>query len=164
MDALLKSLMDTLSYEVKLHEDLLAILQDESKSIGQAPPSKLLQIQSAKQHLSYKIAGIEAQRVKIVQEIATQWDVEFKELTLSKIISQVSNDIGQPLQHYLKQLKQLITKIQQLANRNGSLSEVRLKPIEMSLRFIHDWQKSQQTYSDAGTLQSSPEKLSRASV
>ena len=90
--------------------------------------------------------------------------MDYKELTLSQIISRVSTDTGQLLADCFAQLKHLVVEIRQLANKNGSVSKDRLKPVEMSLRFVHDWHKSQQTYSDAGTLQSAPEKVSRASI
>ncbi len=164
MDALLANLSEILAHEVGLHQELLGVLQEESESIGQVAPSKLLQLQSAKQYLSHKIETLESQRIEVVQKIATSWEVDFKDLTLSHIISRVSQEMGQLLEGHLAQLKHLVVEIRRLANRNGSLSMARLKSVEMSLRFIQDWQKNQQTYSDAGTLQSAPEKVSRASI
>lgn len=164
MDALLNHLGDILSNEVQLHEELLAVLQEEAESIGQVSPSTLLHLQSIKQHISHKITNLETRRTTVVQELAKAWNVDFKTLTLRKIIVQTPEEIGQHLQQCFDQLKALITPIQQLAYKNGSLSETRLKPIAMSLRFIHDWHKNQQTYSGAGTLNSSPEKVARKSI
>ncbi len=164
METLLTSLIQILSYEVELHEELRVVLQEESKGIGRISASELLLLQSSKQHISRKIAMTEVRRIEVVQEMATKWKMDSKELTLSKIILQVPHEIGQSLQHCYEQLKDIITEIQKLAIANGSLSKARLKPIEMSLRFIADWQKEQKTYSIAGVLQNSPEKISRVSV
>ncbi|MBF0280155.1 MAG: flagellar protein FlgN [SAR324 cluster bacterium] len=164
MDALLADLSEVLSHQVKLHEELLAVLQDESVSIGQVAPSKLLLLQSAKQQIAHKIAAIETRRIGIVHDIAGAWEIDSKELTLSQIIARVSEEVASILEECFTSLKRLVAEIRRLANKNGSLSMARLKSVEMSLRFVHDWQKAQQTYSDAGTLQSTPEKISRASI
>ncbi|MBF0286392.1 MAG: flagellar export chaperone FlgN [SAR324 cluster bacterium] len=164
MKTLLTSLIQILSYEVELHEELGMVLQEESKGIGRIAASELLLLQSAKQQISRKISTMETRRIEVVQDIAAQWRMNPKELTLSKIILQAPHEIGESLQHCYEQLKTIIIDIQKLAISNGSLSKVRLKPIEMSLRFIADWQKEQKTYSVAGTLQNSPEKISRTSV
>ena len=164
MDALLHSLEEILCHETQLHEELLAVLQEEATSIGQVAPAALLHLQSLKQHLSHKIVALEKRRAPVVQELAHIWQVNGVELTLSQIIRRSPPEMRQSLQHCFDQLKKLIQEIRLLAHKNGALSEARLKPIEMSLRFIHDWQKKQKTYSIAGTLTSVPEKVARRAI
>lgn len=164
MDVLLQNLEEILSNEAQLHQELLSLLEEEAISIGQVAPSALLHLQSLKQHVSHKIIGLEKRRTQVVEELAQAWNVDFAELTLSQIIQRAPQEMRQPLQQCFDQLKKLIQEIRQLAHKNGALSETRLKPIEMSLRFIHDWQKKQRTYSIAGTLTSAPEKVARRAI
>lgn len=164
MNALLTGLLTILKQQVIYHEDLLAILHEETQSIGQAPASKLLKLQSAKTILSRKIMSIEEQRIQNVQEIADHWKVDETPLTLSQIIEKVPSDMKAPLSECFAQLKQVVKAIQTQALKNSKLSESRLKPIDMSLQFINDWHKSRQTYSGTGALRASTSTLSRTSI
>lgn len=164
MDVLLNELQDILSEVVELHESLLGVLQEEAQTMGKAPASTLLKLQSTKQAFTRKIAAVEKRRITTVNGLTDFWELTETPLTLRQIIARVPEEQGRPLEDCFGQLKQLVTMIQQQAQRNGKLAEVRLKPIDMSLRFINDWQKNRTTYSGAGRLKSSPGPLSRVSI
>ncbi len=160
----LTPLVTILSEEVELHESLLESLHQETRGIGRLPASALLQIHSAKQQKSRKIVAIEEQRIGIVRQLATQWNMAWEDLTLREIIARAPAKEGETLQQHYDRLKTLVKEIKDVATRNGRNSQARLKSIEMSLQFINDLQRSQKTYSMTGALASTSEKLSRIAI
>lgn len=164
MDEQLTQLVSVLAELTLVHQELREHLQQEYQHMGRLSGSALLQLQSAKIMSARKIANLEEGRIAIVRQIAQAWEVEEATLTVSGIIAKSEETIARSLSDSFRRLQELIKEIQVLAQTNSQMSEARLKPIEMSLKFLADLQKHQQTYSDKGNIQSTSNKVSRAAV
>ncbi|MBF0352263.1 MAG: flagellar protein FlgN [SAR324 cluster bacterium] len=164
MSLYLTQLLEILQKEVVLHQELLGTLREEAQSLGQVSGAALLKLHSAKIMFSRKIAGLEQERLIIVQNIAEEWQMEARQLSLRTIISMIPSEMALPLQHCFDQLKQLIEAIQSCADHNSRISEARLGSVESSLKFLQSMKKRQHTYSGAGIIQPAMQSTSRISV
>ena len=84
-----------------------------------------------------------------------------EELTLSVIISKTTEEYSKPLQRCFDQLKNLITEIGKIADKNSVQASGRLKSIKSSIQFMSQIQNGPPTYSDAGKIQKGTSKISR---
>ncbi|MGK5094903.1 flagellar protein FlgN [Deltaproteobacteria bacterium TL4] len=161
---LMDQLLNILSAEVGLHEELRGWLKQESETMGSISGSSLLKLQSSKIKYTQKITRLESTRIDVVRQLATFWETGKEPLTLSVIINKTSEAYKQPLQSVFDRLKFLVKEIHHLAQQNGRLSQTRLEPVELSLKFLSSLRSRQQIYSEAGTIQSSKTTVSRLSV
>lgn len=164
MEKQLSTLVNILSEQVILHENLLNLLKEENLKIGIHSGSSLLRLHSDKLMLTRKIAYLEEQRILIIKNLAEMWQEEEKTLTLSWIIQKVSIEYKEPLKNSFNLLKKFMNEIKESAEHNARISKARLKSVDQSLRFLKDIHKSQKTYSYNGILKSGKTKLTRAAV
>lgn len=164
MEESLDELTALLEREAELHEQLLILLNEEGESYGKASGAELLQLQSAKSQVVRRIEQLEQERITLVQGLARHWDLPAPELRLRQIAERCGGAHGQALSDCHYRLTSLLEQIRQSAERNGRLSESRLKSVNAAIRFMSEAQGLQQTYSEAGKLQSGKSKFSRSSV
>ena len=82
----MQELLNILRKEVELHEQLILLLQKESKGFGRLRGSELLKLQGEKSRCVRATARLERERIQLVERFADSWNAESKELTLSVII------------------------------------------------------------------------------
>ena len=133
----MKELLNILQQEVELHEQLISMLQTESKGFGRLRGSELLKLQGEKSRCVRATAKLEKQRIQLVEQIAYSWNMPSKELTLSVIISRAMEEYSAPLQKCFDQLKRLINGIHKLADKNSLQASGRLKSVESSIQFMN---------------------------
>ena len=157
----MKELLKILQQEVKLHEQLISLLQKESEGFGRLRSSELLKLQGEKSRCVRATAKLERERIQFVEKLADSWNTESKELTLSVIIDRTEDEYSEPLQQCFERLKSLIAKISKIADENALQASGRLKSVESSIRFMSQLQNGPPTYSDAGKLQNGTSAMSR---
>ena len=160
----MKELLNILRREVELHEQLIAMLQRESEGFGRLRGSELLKLQGEKSRCVRSSVRLEKERIQLVEQVADFWKMESKDLTLSIIISRVTEEYSVPLQQCFDKLKSLIHQIHKIADENSLQASGRLKSVESSIRFMSQLQNGPPTYSDAGKIQSSTSTISRTEV
>ncbi len=157
----MQELLNILRQEVELHEQLILLLQKESKGFGHLRGSDLLKLQGEKSRCVRATARLERERIQIVEQFADSWNTESKELTLSVIIDRTEDEFSKSLQQCFERLKSLVTEIRKIADENSLQASGRLKSVESSIRFMSQLQNSPPTYSDAGKLQNGTSTMSR---
>ena len=160
MDELLKILQK----EVVLHKNLISLLKKESEGFGHLRGSELLKIQGEKSRCVRASARLERERIELVEKIAHSWDMKSKELTLSVIIANTTEDYSKPLRICFDQLKSLISEIISIADENSIKASGRLKSIESSIQFMSQIPSDLPIYSDAGRIQKGISKMPRTEV
>jgi len=160
MDELLKILQK----EVMLHGSLASLLKKESDGFGHLRGSELLKLQGEKSRCVRASARLERERIELVEKIAHSWDMRSKDLTLSVIISNTTEEYSKPLKLCFDQLKNLIEEINRIADENSVKASGRLKSVESSIQFMSQIQRGLPTYSDAGKIQKSSSKIPRTEV
>lgn len=164
LESLLTQLIETLNAEWHLHQELLILLEDEARKMGTLSGSELLHLHSKKMRVCRKVKGLEDQRLPLTHEIADFLSVPSSSVSLQFLIEQAPVFFKEPLEHCQQQLRAVIRQIQECASRNSRISEARLKSIEVSLKFLTDFQKNQQVYSGSGALQKSNASLERTLI
>ena len=154
-------LLEILQKEVKLHEQLISLLQKESEGFGSLRGSDLLKIQGEKSRCVRASARLERDRIEFVKNIALSWNMKLEDLTLSVIISKTTEEFSIPLQKCFDQLKSLIIDIGRMADKNSLQASGRLKSINSSIDFMNQIQSGPPTYSDSGKIQKGASKISR---
>ena len=154
-------LLEILQKEVKLHEQLISLLQKESEGFGSLRGSDLLKIQGEKSRCVRASARLERDRIEFVKNIALSWNMKLEDLTLSVIISKTTEEFSIPLQKCFDQLKSLIIDIGKMADKNSLQASGRLKSINSSIDFMNQIQSGPPTYSDSGKIQKGASKISR---
>ena len=154
-------LLEILQREVKLHEQLISLLQKESEGFGSLRGSDLLKIQGEKSRCVRASARLERDRIEFVKTIALSWNMKLEDLTLSVIISKTTEEFSIPLQKCFDQLKSLIIDIGRMADKNSLQASGRLKSINSSIDFMNQIQSGPPTYSDSGKIQKGASKISR---
>ena len=157
----MNGLLKILQKEIKLHENLISLLQNESEGFGSLRGSDLLKLQGEKSRCVRSSARLEKERIELVEKIAHSWNMKAEELTLSVIISKTTEEYSKPLQRCFDQLKNLITEIGKIADKNSVQASGRLKSIKSSIQFMSQIQNGPPTYSDAGKIQKGTSKISR---
>ena len=160
----MKELLNILRQEVELHEHLITMLQQESEGFGRLRGSELLKLQGEKSRCVRASARLEKERIQLVEQVADFWKMESKDLTLSVIISRLTEEYSVPLQQCFDKLKSLIRQIHKIADGNSLQASGRLKSVESSIRFMSQLQNGPPTYSDAGKIQTATSTISRTEV
>jgi len=160
MDELLRILQK----EVVLHQNLISLLNKESEGFGHLRGSELLKLHGEKSRCVRASARLERERIEYVEKIAHSWDMKSKDLTLSAIITRATEEYSKPLKQCFDQLKNLISKINNIADENSIKAKGRLKSVESSIQFMNQTQSCLPTYSDAGRIQKSTSKIPRTEV
>jgi FlgN protein len=153
VETLLNELKALLSEEVALHEGLRSDLAYESEQDGQLPSADFLRLQQRKYYWVNQIEGIETRRIEHVRQLAEQWRVDPRKLTLREIIARSSSPLSEELQGYHGALTALVEAIRTLARETSANAQARLKAIEATLTVIGEAVKMHPTYSEAGRLQ-----------
>ncbi len=159
----MQELLNILRQEVELHEQLILLLQKESKGFGRLCGSELLKLQGEKSRCVRATARLERERIQLVEQFADSWDIESKELTLSAIIGR-TEEYSEPLQQCFDRLKRLLAEIRKIANENALQASGRLKSVESSIQFMSQLQNGPPTYSDAGKIQKGTSTMPRTEV
>ena len=115
----MQELLNIMRQEVELHEQLISQLQKESEGFGRLRGSELLKLQGEKSRCVRASVRLENERIQLVNELADSWNVGSKELTLSVIISRVTEEYSLPLQQCFDKLKSLINQIHKIADENS---------------------------------------------
>jgi len=157
-------LLNILLQEVELHEQLILLLQNESKGFGRLRGSELLKLQGEKSRCVRATARLESERIQLVEQFADSWNTESKELTLSAIIGRTEEEYSEPLQQCFDRLKRLLAEIRKIADENALQASGRLKSVESSIQFMSQHQNGPPTYSDAGKIQKGTSTMPRTEV
>jgi len=160
----MRELLNILQQQVKLHENLLSLLQKELEGFGSIRGSELLKLQGEKSRCVRASAQLEKERISLVEQYAKSWDTDFSKLTLRVIIGRADDEYSLPLQKCFDRLKMLIAKIREIAEENTIQSSGRLKSVESSLKFISQLQKGPPTYSEVGKIQNRTGIMPRTEV
>ena len=153
MEKLLNDLKALLGEEVALHEGLKADLTVESVQDGQLAAGDFLRLQQRKYYWINQIEAIEARRLEQVRELAGQWALDPRKLTLRAIIARVGDPLDAEFQGYHAALTHLVEEVRHLARETGANAQARLKAIDATLAVIGEAVKMHPTYSEAGRLQ-----------
>ena len=156
-------LLNILLQEVELHEQLILLLQKESKGFGRLRGSELLKLQGEKSRCVRATARLERERIQLVERFADSWNAESKELTLSVIIGR-TEEYSEPLQQCYDRLKRLLAEIRKIADENALQASGRLKSVESSIQFMSQLQNGPPTYSDVGKIQKGTSTMPRTEV
>tara|TARA_B100000953_G_scaffold20968_1_gene17459 strand:+ start:252 stop:731 length:480 start_codon:yes stop_codon:yes gene_type:complete len=159
----MQELLNILRQEVELHEQLILLLQKESKGFGRLRGSELLKLQGEKSRCVRATARLERERIQLVEQFADSWNTESKELTLSAIIGR-TEEYSEPLQQCFDRLKRLLAEIRKIADENALQASGRLKSVESSIQFMSQLQNGPPTYSDAGKIQKGTSTMPRTEV
>ena len=159
----MQELLNILRQEVELHEQLILLLQKESKGFGRLRGSELLKLQGEKSRCVRATARLERERIQLVEQFADSWNTESKELTLSAIIGR-TEEYSEPLQQCFDRLKLLLAEIRKIADENALQASGRLKSVESSIQFMSQLQNGPPTYSDAGKIQKGTSTMPRTEV
>ena len=149
----MRELLNILQKQAELHENLLCLLQKESKGFGSLRGSELLKLQGEKSRCVRAISQLEKERILLVEQYAKSWETDSKNLSLRVIIGRADDEYTIPLQKCFERLKLLIAKIREIAEENSMQSSGRLKSVESSVQFISQLQNGPPTYSEAGKIQ-----------
>ena len=153
MDKLLNELKALLGEEVALHEGLKSDLAFESEQDGELPAAEFLRLQQRKYYWINQIEGIESRRIEQVRQMAEQWEVDARKLTLREIIARSPDPVNEEFAGYHKALTELVEEIRALARETSANAQTRLKAIDATLAVIGEAVKMHPTYSEAGRLQ-----------
>ena len=160
----MQELLNILQQEVELYEQLILLLQKESRGFGRLCSSELLKLQGEKSRCVRATALLEMERIQLVEQFADSWNTESKELTLSVIIGLTEEEYSEPLQKCFDRLKVLLDEIRKIADENALQASGRLKSVESSIQFMSQLQNGPPTYSDAGKIQKGASIMPRTEV
>ena len=164
MEARLTNLKDLLVEEIEIHEALKNELQQEAALDGEMNGAALLKVQQGKIRKVREIQTLEIQRMQVVDELASAWNVAPGELTLRKIIPRAPAELGERLGECHARLVTLVDEIRQLARKTAANAQSRLKAIDATLAVINEAIKMHPTYSEEGRLQKVTPTFKQTSV
>ena len=159
-----KKLFESLQKLVGIHRQLMDIVRAEREALVQADIKEIQNITAIKQGLVEEIHHVEAERVRVVGELAIAWKVSPQELTLPKIIIQVQGKnlkFAEQLRTTFNTLTVLIQRITEQNNHNKKFLESSIAHIDQMKKNVLDESASQtNTYTQQGQ-RSTPSGASR---
>lgn len=153
METKLTQLKELLIEEIKIHQALKSDLQSEAEQDGKLDGAALIHLQREKNHKAREIQAMEGQRIQLVEDIAADWGLPPKELTLRRIIPRTPQPLDEQLATCHRQLVALVEEIRTLARETSRNAQARLKAIDATLAVVGEAARLHSTYSEEGRLQ-----------
>ena len=136
MNALLDNLLELLKEETEIFKSIFNILEEETAALMTSDLNQLNEVLKKKENEVLKIRLLEAQREKIVQNIAVQTGCSAKGLTLSKLAGMVSHSYSEAIFKISEKLEQFSHSIRLLNQKNKKLVEQSLGLVRDSLSML----------------------------
>ncbi|MCX7746381.1 MAG: flagellar protein FlgN [Clostridia bacterium] len=130
MDTMIHELIQILSNESKIYEDILNISKNKTSIIVEGKVNELEKIVKLEQSLVLQIAKLESQRETLIYKISKAMGVKPGELTISELIKKVGREYAEKLKFTQETLAKTIKEI-------GTNNEVNSKLIKNSLEYIN---------------------------
>ena len=153
MEIKLTRLKELLIEAIEIHEALKSDLQSEAEQDGKLDGAALIHLQREKNRKAREIRVIENQRIQLVEEIAADWNLPPKDLTLRRIIPRTPQPLDEQLAACHRQLVALVEEIRALARVTSRNAQARLRAIDATLAVVGDAVRLHSTYSEEGRLQ-----------
>ncbi|HOM01326.1 MAG TPA: flagellar protein FlgN [Acetivibrio sp.] len=155
---LINDLMDVLSQESKIYEDILEISKNKTDVIVKGKVSELESITNLEQSLIFKIGKLEESRENIVSEISDAIGINPSEITMSELEKHVDENQAERLRDYKKHMSSIIEEIRDINEINSKLIKNSIDFIDFSINILTSINAQGNNYSKEGQINDGKKK------
>ena len=152
MDTLLTELITILDKEIELHKQLLSLLHKERELLVDLSTEEIFENNKKKETCTLKIKMLEESRLSLVEKLSQHYEIPFKELTLSKIVSLVKEPYRSALNTSRSTLIALTSSTKEINHNNCLIVRDFLYYFKRSLDFLYHASSASPTYVDNGKI------------
>ena len=152
MDPLLNSFLGLMEDEAGLWASLLADMQAEKRAVVASDLKQLNHISKSKENVILKIRIMEAQREKMLAQIAGHLAIPPGELTLETLAGRLAEPLASRLAALRSKLRALIASIRDLNQSNRVLLQQSLELVRGSLSVLDGLINPHPIYVNTGRL------------
>ena len=153
MELMIHQLIGVLKRESKLYRSMLAVIDKESKAAVRSDLNALTKAGEEKENILVKLRLIEAQRIRLVREMAEELGHPPRDFTITKI----SQLVGEPFAGRLSQagtdLSRVLNTVKDANHRNKQLFEHSRELLKDSFNLLSELTRSDMVYYRTGNVQ-----------
>ncbi len=154
MKIIINKLIKVLDKEISLLSELLAIVEIENKFIIDAKLARLTKAKESKSALLVQMSRLEKQRLRIIETLAENLNLDSGSLRLKKIIIMVEDQYKRKLIQQRKDLKRLTHRTHQMNKTNESLISYLKSVVQESINLLENLLMPKHLYADNGKFKS----------
>jgi flagellar biosynthesis/type III secretory pathway chaperone len=145
-------LISLLRKEIVVCRDLHASLMHEREILSGSSPDELHESNARKEACILKAGMLEDARAQLIGKIAATLGLDGRDLTLSALLSYGDDSRKKELKECRSALRSLLTKINDLNERNKKLLDASLSGVQKSIDFLGQLVYPGSTYLNTGRL------------
>lgn len=130
MHVAVKDLLDILSREQAIYDQILALLETEQDCLVREKPSRVMELARQKEQLLLKIRNLEEARELVCLRLAREWKIPVSGFCLSRVEKHVDQETAARVATLRVQMQEVIEKIRTLNSRSRHLCEEGIKTIQ----------------------------------
>ena len=159
MDALIVRLIEVTQKEVVTFQRLLEALEREQQALMHQNTDALATAVREQQGLTEAAAGLEKDRVEIVDRLAVALQEDRDALTLKRLVERIQGPQAEQLGEIRGALIDLQIKIQKVNRQNTLLIKQSMKYVDKTLQILSGSGNSGGVYEQSGKVENTPSPL-----
>jgi len=152
---IIKELIDVLSKETAVYEDIHKIAQNKTDVIVRGKVSNLDSITKLEQSLVLKIREIEDDREKLLAKLSEQLNIQAGKITVSELTRHLKKGQAEELRHAQQRMVSILNKLRNTNELNSRLIKNSLEYIDFSINLVSAIDSGNNNYGNSGQVNDS---------